>query len=497
MQKYILALDSGTTSNRAILFNRSGEIAGSAQQEFEQIYPRPGWVEHHPDAIWKSQLKVTNDVMVQNRVKPNDIAGIGISNQRETAIIWNRETGEPVYNAIVWQDRRTAGICDELRNRGLEKTFTSKTGLILDAYFSATKIKWILDNVTGTRDLAKNGKLAFGTIDTWLIWKLTGGKLHITDVTNASRTMLFNIHALEWDHELLQIFDIPVELLPTVKSSSEIYGMTSKNLFGAEIPLAGVSGDQQAALFGQMCIKEGMTKNTYGTGCFVVMNTGQKPVVSKHKLLSTVAWQINGQTTYALEGSIFIAGAVVQWLRDNLGIIETSSEIEDLALEADDSGGVSFVPAMVGLGAPHWDPYATGTIIGISRGTTRSHIARAALEAIALRTMEVIETMVEDSGIDVQELRVDGGAAVNNLLLQIQSNAIKRHVIRPRITETTALGAAYLAGLAVGFWNMAQLKKHWKAECEFKPDEKLEQFEQVISNWRRAVKRAKEWYINI
>ncbi len=494
MQKYILALDSGTTSNRAILFNHSGEIAGTAQQEFDQIYPRPGWVEHDPTAIWESQLKVALEVMKQNNVDPTEIAGIGITNQRETTLIWNRETGEPVYNAIVWQDRRTAGICDELKSRGLEKVFSGKTGLVLDAYFSGTKIKWILDNVAGIRELAEAGKLAFGTVDTWLIWKMTGGNLHITDVTNASRTLLFNIHTLQWDDELLQILDIPEEILPGVKQSSEIYGKTSKNLLGAEIPLAGIAGDQQAALFGQMCIEEGMTKNTYGTGCFVVMNTGKKPVESKHNLLSTVAWQINGETTYAIEGSIFIAGAVVQWLRDQLGIINSASEIESLASEVEDSGGVSFVPALVGLGAPHWDQYAAGTIIGISRGTGKAHIARAALEAIALRTMEVIEAMMEDSGIKVHELRVDGGAAVNNLLLQIQANAIDTRVVRPKITETTALGAAFLAGLATGFWNMEELKKQWKIDREFKPDEKQKQFEEVIGNWRKAVHRSKGWY---
>jgi glycerol kinase len=451
MLKYILALDSGTTSNRAILFNQSGEIAGTAQREFEQIYPRPGWVEHNPQAIWETQLNVALEVMEQNHLTADEIAGIGITNQRETTLIWNRETGQPVYNAIVWQDRRTAGICDELKSRGLENVFSGKTGLVLDAYFSGTKIKWILDNVAGTRELARAGKLAFGTVDTWLIWKLTGGSLHITDVTNASRTLLFNIHTLQWDEELLHLLDVPKELLPEVKPSSAVYGKTNSSFLGGEIPLAGIAGDQQAALFGQMCIDEGMTKNTYGTGCFVVMNTGSKPVESKHKLLSTVAWQINGRTTYAIEGSIFVAGAVVQWLRDQLGIISSSAEIETLASEVENSGGVSFVPAMVGLGAPHWDQYAAGILIGISRGTGKAHIARAALEAIALRTMEVIETMVEDSGIQVNELRVDGGAAVNNLLLQIQANAINTSVVRPKITETTALGAAYLAGLSTGF----------------------------------------------
>ena len=495
MQKYILALDSGTTSNRAILFNHSGEITGTSQQEFEQIYPRPGWVEHNPLAIWESQLKVARDVIKNQQISPSKISGIGITNQRETTLIWNRETGEPVYNAIVWQDRRTAGICDELKDRGLEKIFSEKTGLVIDAYFSGTKIKWILDNVEGVRELANAGKLAFGTVDTWLIWKLTGGKLHITDVTNASRTLLFNIHTLDWDDELLEILEVPKEILPEVKQSSEVYGKTEKELFGEEIPIAGIAGDQQAALFGQMCIEEGMVKNTYGTGCFVVMNTGSKPISSKHKLLTTIAWQINGKTSYALEGSIFVAGAVVQWLRDQLGMIKSSAEIEELASQVSDSGGVSFVQAFVGLGAPHWDQYAAGTIIGLSRGTGRAHIARAALEAIALRSMEVIKTMAEDSGIGVHELRVDGGAAVNNLLMQIQADVINTDVVRPKVTETTALGAAYLAGLATGFWeNIYELKAQWQVDRKFQPAENRETFKKVIDNWKKAVERSKAWY---
>lgn len=495
MQKYVLALDSGTTSNRAVLFNYAGEITGSAQQEFEQIYPRPGWVEHSPEAIWKTQLQVAQEVIKSQKISPDEIAGIGITNQRETTLIWNRETGEPVYNAIVWQDRRTAGICDELKDRGLEKIFAEKTGLVIDAYFSGTKIKWILDHVEGARDLAESGKLAFGTVDSWLIWKLTGGRLHVTDVTNASRTLLFNIHTLEWDAELLEILGVPKALLPEVKQSSEVYGKTKKDLFGEEISVAGIAGDQQAALFGQMCIEEGMVKNTYGTGCFVVMNTGSKPITSKHKLLATIAWQVDGKTTYALEGSIFVAGAVVQWLRDQLGIIKTSAEIEELALQVPDSGGISFVQAFVGLGAPHWDQYATGTIIGLSRGTGKAHIARAALEAIALRSMEVIETMAEDSGIDVHELRVDGGAAVNNLLMQIQADVVNTNVVRPKITETTALGAAYLAGLATGFWkNMDEVKEQWQVDRKFQPAENREKFEKIISNWKKAVERSKAWY---
>ncbi|MFW6289408.1 MAG: glycerol kinase GlpK, partial [Mariniphaga sp.] len=465
-----------------------------AQQEFPQIYPRPGWVEHNPSILWESQLRVALEVLEKHKVSPAQIAGIGITNQRETTLIWNRETGEPIYNAIVWQDRRTAGLCDELKSKGLEPEFSGKTGLVLDAYFSGTKIRWMLDHVKGARQLAQEGKLAFGTVDSWLIWKLTGGRLHITDVTNASRTLLFNIHTLQWDDQLLEMLDVPKSLLPEVRQSSEIYGKTDAALLGAEILLAGIAGDQQAALFGQMCIDEGMTKNTYGTGSFVVMNTGSKPVKSQHKLLSTVAWQINGQTTYAIEGSIFVAGAVVQWLRDQLGIIKTAPEIEMLASQVENSGGVSFVPALVGLGAPHWDQYAAGTLIGISRGTGKAHIARAALEAIALRTMEVIEAMVEDSGIGVHELRVDGGAAVNNLLLQIQADVLNTRVIRPKITETTALGAAFLAGLATGFWNMKELKAHWKSDREFFPDDKQESFKEVIANWRKAVERSKGWY---
>ncbi len=495
MQKFILALDSGTTSNRAIVFNHSGEIINTSQKEFEQIYPRPGWVEHRPGDIWETQLGVAREVMEKNNISPDEIAGIGITNQRETTLIWNRETGEPVYNAIVWQDRRTAGICDELRVKGYEKTFAEKTGLVIDAYFSGTKIKWILDHVPGARELANSGKLAFGTVDTWLVWKLTGGKLHITDVSNASRTLLFNINTLSWDDELLEILDVPKAILPEVKQSSEIYGKTDKDLLGAEIPVSGIAGDQQAALFGQMCIKEGMVKNTYGTGCFAMMNTGDKPIISKNKLLTTIGWQINGQTTYALEGSIFVAGAVVQWLRDELGIIKSSADIEALASQVNDSGGVSFVPGFVGLGAPHWDQYATGTIIGLSRGSGKAHLARAALEAIALQSMEVIETMAGDSGIEVNELRVDGGAAVNNLLMQIQADSINTDVVRPKITETTALGAAYLAGLSTGFWkNIDEISKQWQVDRKFSPAEDREEFKKVIIRWKKAVERSKAWY---
>lgn len=494
MQKFILALDSGTTSNRAILFNNSGEIEGTAQQEFEQIYPRPGWVEHDPAAIWETQYSVAREVIKQKNVNPELISGIGITNQRETTILWNRETGEPIYNAIVWQDRRTAGICDDLKQRGLDSKFAEKTGLVLDAYFSGTKIKWILDNVKEAKELADAGKLAFGTVDTWLVWNLTGGKLHITDVSNASRTLLFNIHTLQWDDELLEILGVPKSILPEVKQSCEVYGHTDSELFGAEIPVSGIAGDQQAALFGQMCIEEGMVKNTYGTGCFVVMNTGSKPIVSKNNLLTTIGWQINGKTTYAIEGSIFVTGALVQWLRDELGIIKTSAEIEELASQVPDSGGVTFVQGFVGLGAPHWDQYATGTIIGLSRGTGKAHIARAALEAIALRTMEVIETMAKDSDIEVNELRVDGGAAVNNLLMQIQADIVNTSVVRPKVTETTALGAAYLAGLATGFWkDIDEIKKQWQVDRKFTP-QSSEEFKKVIANWEKAVERSKSWY---
>jgi glycerol kinase len=495
MQKYILSLDSGTTSNRAILFNQSGKIIDVAQKEFEQLYPKPNWVEHRPDNIWRTQLKVAQDVLKNKGISAEQISGIGITNQRETTIVWNRESGEPVYNAIVWQDRRTSNICDQLIKQGFEKKVTQKTGLVIDAYFSGTKIKWILDNIEGARDLANAGKLAFGTVDTWLIWKLTGGKIHITDVTNASRTMLFNIHNLKWDEELLKLLDIPFSILPEVKSSSEIYGNTKSEFFGKEIPIAGIAGDQQAALFGQMCTEKGMVKNTYGTGCFVVMNTGENPIFSKHKLLSTIAWQINGKVTYAIEGSIFIGGAVVQWLRDQLGIIQTAADIEELANQVADSNGVAFVQGFVGLGAPHWDQYATGAILGLSRGAGKAHIARAALEAIAFRSLEVIETMVKDSNIQVDELRVDGGAAVNNLLMQIQADALQKKVVRPKVTETTALGAAYLAGLATGYWkSVDELKKQWQVDEIFYSKMDEEKFQTVINNWKKAVERSKNWY---
>lgn len=495
MKKYILALDSGTTSNRAILFDHSGRKVNTSQREFKQIFPKPGWVEHNPEEIWSTQKFVVRDVLEKQGVTAADIAAIGITNQRETTLVWDKETGKPVYNAIVWQDRRTAGYCDQLKKEGIDRLIKEKTGLIIDAYFSGSKIKWILDNIPGAREKAEKGKLAFGTVDTWLIWRLTHGKIHVTDVTNASRTMLFNIHNLIWDKELLKIFDIPASMLPEPKQSSELYGNTVKEHFGGEIPISAIAGDQQAALFGQMCVEPGMVKNTYGTGCFVMMNTGNEAISSKYNLLSTIAWQINGEVTYALEGSIFVGGAVVQWLRDQLHIIKSSSEIEKLAGSVRDNGGVYFVPAFVGLGAPHWDQYATGMIIGISRGTSDAHIARAGLESIALQSMDVINTMAKDSGVDLSELRVDGGAAVNNLLMQIQANVINKKVIRPVITETTALGAAYLAGLAVGFWNgIEEIKHQWTEDKVFEPEAKSAGINEMIENWNKALERSKKWY---
>ncbi len=495
MKKYILALDSGTTSSRAILFDHSGQLLNVSQKEFEQIFPQPGWVEHKPEEIWSTQKFVIRDLLEKQKIKASDIAAIGITNQRETTLVWDKDSGKPIYNAIVWQDKRTAGYCDKLKNKGFDKLIKKKTGLVLDAYFSGSKIKWILDNVPGAKEKANKGQLAFGTVDTWLIWRLTHGKTYVTDASNASRTMLFNIHNMQWDEELLEIFGIPPCMLPEVKQSSEVYGFTVKEHFDGEIPIAGIAGDQQAALFGQMCIEPGMTKNTYGTGCFVMMNTGTKAISSKNNLITTVAWQIDNKVTYALEGSIFIGGAVIQWLRDQLHIIKSASEIENLAGSVNDNGGVYFVPAFVGLGAPHWDQYATGTIIGITRGTSDAHIARAALEAIALQSMEVINTMAKDSGFNASELRVDGGAAVNDLLMQIQANAINKKVVRPVIIETTSLGAAYLAGLAVGFWNsIEEIKDQWQEDKVFEPQIKSEGFNEVIRNWNKALERSKNWY---
>jgi len=493
MNDFILSLDQGTTSSRAIVFDRNGLPVATSQKEFRQIYPKPGWVEHDPDEIWTSQSAVALKAIADAGLTGRDIEAIGITNQRETTVVWNRKTGKPVYNAIVWQDRRTADFCDQLKKEGRSQVIQEKTGLIIDAYFSATKIKWILDNVDGARRMAEEGKLAFGTVDTWLIWNLTGGKSHLTDVSNASRTMLFNIHSLKWDEELLEIFGIPAGILPEVRSSSEVYCATER-LFPASVPISGIAGDQQAALFGQMCTEPGMVKNTYGTGCFMVMNIGKKPIESKNKLLTTIAWQINGETHYALEGSIFIAGAVVQWLRDGLGVIGKSSDVEKLASEVSDNGGVSFVPAFAGLGAPHWDQHARGTVVGITRGTTAAHIARAAVESIAFQTLDVLKAMENDSGIRIRELRVDGGAAVNNLLMQFQSDVLQARVVRPSLTETTALGAAYLAGLSVGYWkDIEELRNQWKVGMIFSPLKGAEATDVIIKEWHRAVKAALAW----
>jgi len=488
MSKYILALDQGTTSSRAIIVDQSGQIKAIAQKEFQQLFPASGWVEHDPIEIWSSQRAVVAEAMAKINIQNKDIAAIGITNQRETTIIWDRKTGKPIYNAIVWQDRRTSATCDALRKAGHSDLVQSKTGLVIDAYFSGTKIKWILDNVPGARARAEAGELAFGTVDSWLIWNLTRGKLHITDVTNASRTMFYNIHTLAWDDELLKILDIPKPLLPEVKSSSEVYG---ESRWG--IPIAGVAGDQQAGLFGQMAIDPGMIKNTYGTGCFVMANTGKTPVVSKNNLLTTIAWQINGETTYALEGSIFIGGAVVQWLRDGLEFFRDASEIEQLARSVNDNGGVFLVPAFTGLGAPHWNQNARGLIAGITRGTTKGHIARAALEAICYQSKDVMMAMQGDARIPIRELRVDGGASVNDALMQFQSDILNIDVVRPRSHESTALGAAYLAGLAVGFWDMDTLKSRWVEDRTFHPQMEAEDRERKYARWLKAVDLSKDW----
>jgi glycerol kinase len=487
---YILALDQGTTSSRAILFDYDGNIVTTAQKEFTQLYPQPGWVEHDAEEIWSTQFSVMAEVYAKQNITTNQIAGIGITNQRETTIVWDRKTGKPIYNAIVWQDRRTASFCDELKAQGMSTAVQQKTGLIIDAYFSATKLKWILDNVPGARKKANDGELAFGTVDTWLVWKLTGGKLHITDVSNASRTMLLNIHTCQWDDELLRIFDIPGNILPDVKASSEKYGVTEHS----NIPVAGIAGDQQSALFGQMCTQPGMVKNTYGTGCFMLMNTGEKAVTSNNNLLTTIAWKLNNKVEYALEGSIFIAGAVVQWLRDGLHIIRSSAEVESLAAKYDDTGGVYVVPAFAGLGAPHWNQYARGSMFGLTRGTTKEHIARAALESIAYQTTDVLKAMESDSGISIKELRVDGGATINNLLMQFQCDILQVPVIRPKVYETTALGAAYLAGLAVGYWgSVAELQKQWQVDKTFKPVMGTEKVKALMHGWQRAVKASIAW----
>jgi glycerol kinase len=493
MKKYILALDQGTTSSRAIIFDHDGLPVTSAQKEFTQIYPKPGWVEHNAEEIWSSQAGVAFDALIRAGIDSKDVAAIGITNQRETTVVWDRATGKPVYNAIVWQDRRTADYCDQLKAEGNEEKILEKTGLVIDAYFSATKVKWILDNVKGTRQLAEKGQLAFGTIDSWLIWNLTRGELHVTDVSNASRTMLFNIKNLSWDGELLKLMNIPESILPEVRSSSEVYGETSGH-FSSPIRIAGIAGDQQAALFGQMCIEPGMVKNTYGTGCFMMMNIGKVPIRSKNKLLTTVAWKIGNETLYALEGSIFIGGAVVQWLRDGLGIISSSADVEKLAAKVSDSGGVYFVPAFAGLGAPHWDQHARGTMVGITRGTTSAHIAKSALDSIAYQTLDILGAMQQDSGIIIKELRVDGGATVNNNLMQFQSDLLRTAVVRPKITETTALGAAYLAGLAVNYWgSINEISRQWQKDMKFSPSLPEQEVAALVRGWHKAVKAAKAW----
>jgi len=492
---HILALDQGTTSSRAILFDESGSIKAVAQQEFRQIFPKPGWVEHDPIEIWASQAGVATEVLGRAGLRPKDVAAIGITNQRETTVVWDRETGEPVYNAIVWQDRRTAGMCDRLRADGKAALFQEKTGLVVDAYFSGTKVRWILDNVPGAREKANAGQLAFGTIDSWLVWKMTGGTKHITDVTNASRTLFYNIHTRDWDDELLGQLDVPRSMLPEVKSSSEVYGETSGDMLSAKVPIAGIAGDQQAALFGQVCTQQGMGKNTYGTGAFLLMNTGTKAVASKNNLVSTVAWQLGSEPmNYALEGSIFIAGAVVQWLRDGLGIIRSAPEVEKLAGSVESTDGVYFVPAFVGLGAPYWDSYARGTIVGLTRGTTSAHIARAALESIACQTVDVIRAQEADSGLALTELRVDGGAAADNSLLQIQADLLGVPVVRPKVTETTALGAAYLAGLAVGYWKSVDaISSQWAVDRRFEPKVSKDEATFRMNGWHRAVERSRGW----
>lgn len=494
MNQYILALDQGTTSSRAVVFDKKGTIISVAQKEFTQIFPKPGWVEHDANEIWATQAGMAAEAVSKKGLKGEQMAAIGITNQRETVVVWDRNTGEPIYNAIVWQDKRTAAYCDELKSQGKSDMIREKTGLVIDAYFSGTKVKWILDNVEGAREKAEAGDLVLGTIDTWLIWKMTEGALHITDVTNACRSLLFNINTMDWDDELLELLTVPKSMLPEVKQSSEVYGHTSPNFFAAKIPIAGIAGDQQAALFGQMCTKQGMVKNTYGTGCFMLMNIGEKPIVSKNNLLTTVAWKINGKTHYALEGSIFIAGAVVQWLRDSLKIIKTSSEVEQLAGSVENSEGVYFVPAFAGLGAPHWNQHAQGTIFGLTRGSTDAHIARAALESIAYQTMDILKAMEADSGISIKELRVDGGATVNNMLMQFQADVLNTVTVRPKIVETTVMGAAYLAGLAVGYWESAEeIQDIWQTDVHFNPSQEREQIEKGIQGWYRAIDALEHW----
>ena len=489
-QKYILALDQGTSSSRAIVFDHEGNIRATAQKEFPQHFPRPGWVEHDPKDIWSSEASVVAEAITTLGINGLDIAGIGITNQRETTIVWDAETGEPVYNAIVWQDRRTSEYCDGLKAQNLTSFIREKTGLIIDAYFSATKIRWILENVPGARARAEAGKLRFGTVDSWLVWNLTKGEVHVTDVSNASRTMLFNIHTLKWDEDLLEMFGIPESMMPEVRSSSEIYGHTKTTIFAHKVPIAGIAGDQQAALFGQMCTEPGSVKNTYGTGCFLLMNSGTKPILSSHNLLTTIAWKIGDTVNYALEGSIFVGGSAVQWLRDGLGIIKSSSEIEGLAMTVPDNGGVYFVPALTGLGAPYWDQYAKGTICGLTRGTTAAHIARAALEGIAFETMDIVNAMEKDSGIRLSELKVDGGASRNNLMMQFQADVLGTKVIRPKVTETTAMGACYLAGLATGYWSsLDDIRRQWAADKVFEPLAPAEKVLALKNGWADAIKR--------
>lgn len=491
--QFILSLDQGTTSSRAIVFNHRGAIVSVAQKEFKQYYPQPGWVEHDPAEIWATQVSVATEAIVQAGLTPKDVAAIGITNQRETTIVWEKKTGKPVHPAIVWQDRRTAGYCDSLKEQGLHRMVQEKTGLVIDAYFSATKVRWILEHVAGARAKADAGELLFGTVDSWLLWNLTAGAVHATDVTNASRTMLYNINTLQWDQELLKLFGIPEGMLPEVKSSSEVLGETAGKILAHRIPIAGIAGDQQAALFGQMCTQRGMVKNTYGTGCFMLMNIGDKPIQSQNNLITTIAWKIGGTVQYALEGSIFIGGAVVQWLRDGLGLIRNAADVEALAESVADNGGVYLVPAFAGLGAPHWNQYARGTMVGITRGTTAGHLARASLESIAFQTMDVLKAMEADAGAAIQELRVDGGATANNLLMQIQADIMGAKVVRPSVTEVTALGAAYLAGLSVGFWeSIESIEKQWQVDRCFDPVKNQDGIE-LIEGWQRAVRAAKAW----
>lgn len=494
MSQFILALDQGTTSSRAIIFDKNGNIIATAQKEFTQIFPQPGWVEHDAGEIWSTQLGVATEAVLKAGITIGDVAAIGITNQRETTVVWDRATSQPIYNAIVWQDRRTADYCDSLKKDGHAQKIKDKTGLVTDAYFSGTKVKWILDNVEGAREKAVNGELCFGTIDSWLLWKLTNGKVHATDMSNASRTLLYNIYELKWDTELLELFNIPASMLPEVRSSSEVYGHTQNILTAVNIPVSGIAGDQQSALFGQMCTEPGMVKNTYGTGCFMLMNTGEKPVTSNNNLLTTIAWQVNGKVQYALEGSVFIGGAVVQWLRDGLKIIQTSGDVEELASKVTDNGGVYVVPAFTGLGAPYWNQHARGTIVGLSRGSTNAHIARASVESIAFQSMDVLKSMEADASLPIAEVRVDGGATINNELMQFQADILQTNVVRPQVTETTALGAAYLAGLAVGFWkDIDELKQNWKKDRIFSPAMADDKRNDLQKNWKKAVKAAQAW----